>query len=103
MVSSYRIALEGTKRISGPSSSSPYRCYLFPAHRDTGVKVTSPGRFLLIDGSTLHSREARDAALLRELLELPSASHWLVTKMAEAVVRFYAELREHGDQPHCTP
>jgi hypothetical protein len=45
------------------------------------------------------SLEAFDAALLRERLELGGASPWLVTKTAEAVVRFYAELEEHGDQP----
>jgi hypothetical protein len=45
------------------------------------------------------SREAFDAALLRERLELPGASSWLVEKTAEAVLRFYAELEEHGDQP----
>jgi len=44
------------------------------------------------------SPEATDAALLRESLELPGASPWLVEKMAEAVMRFYAELEEHGDQ-----
>jgi hypothetical protein len=38
------------------------------------------------------SPEATDAALLRERLELPGASPWLVEKTAEAVVRFYAEL-----------
>ena len=45
------------------------------------------------------SREALDAALLRERLELPGASSWLVEKTAEAVVKFYAELAEHGGQP----
>ncbi len=45
------------------------------------------------------SREAFDAALLRERLELPGASPWLVEKTAEAVVRFYAELEEHADHP----
>jgi hypothetical protein len=45
------------------------------------------------------SREAFDAALLRERLELPGASPWLVEKTAEAVVRFYAELEEHSYQP----
>jgi hypothetical protein len=45
------------------------------------------------------SREAFEAALVRERLELPGASPWLVEKTAEAVVRFYAELAEHGDQP----
>jgi hypothetical protein len=45
------------------------------------------------------SPEATDAALLRERLELPGASPWLVEKTAEAVVKFYAELEEHGDQP----
>jgi hypothetical protein len=46
------------------------------------------------------SPEALDAALLRERLELPGASPWLVEKTAEAVVRFYAELEEHGSQPN---
>ena len=46
------------------------------------------------------SREAFDAALLRERLELPGASPWLVEKTAEAVVRFYAEFEQHGDQLH---
>ncbi len=45
------------------------------------------------------SPDARDAALLRERLELPGASPWLIEKTAEAVVRFYAELEEYGDQP----
>jgi hypothetical protein len=45
------------------------------------------------------SPEARDAALLRERLELPGASPWLIEKTAEAVASFYAELEEHGDQP----
>ncbi len=45
------------------------------------------------------SPEAMDAALLRERLKLPGASPWLVEKTAEAVVRFYAELEEHGDHP----
>jgi hypothetical protein len=44
------------------------------------------------------SPEATDAALLRERLELPGASPWLVEETAEAVVRFYAELEEHSDQ-----
>ena len=39
------------------------------------------------------------AALLRERLELPGASPWLIEKTAEAVASFYAELEEHGDQP----
>lgn len=46
-----------------------------------------------------YSPEARDAALLRERLELPGASPWLVEKMAEAVLRFYAQLEEFGDRP----
>jgi hypothetical protein len=46
------------------------------------------------------SREAFAAARLRERLELPCASPWLVEKSAQAVVRFYAELAEHGNQPH---
>ena len=45
------------------------------------------------------SREALDAALLRERLELPCASPWMVEKTAQAVVRLYAELAEHGNQP----
>ena len=45
------------------------------------------------------SREALDAALLRERLELPGASPWLIEKTAEAVVRFYAEFEEHGGHP----
>lgn len=44
------------------------------------------------------SREAFDAALLRERLELPCANPWLVEKTAQAVVSFYAELAEHGSQ-----
>ena len=51
------------------------------------------------DAHGWHSPEVRDAALLRERLELPGASPWLVEKTAEAVVRFYAELAEHGDHP----
>ncbi len=45
------------------------------------------------------SQAALDAAVLRERLELPGASSWLVEKTAQAVVRFYAELAEHGNQP----
>ena len=45
------------------------------------------------------SREAFGAALLRERIELPGASPWLVEKTAEAVAGFYAELAEHGNQP----
>lgn len=45
------------------------------------------------------SWEAYGAALLRERLELPGASPWLVEKTAEAVAAFYAELAEHGNQP----
>jgi hypothetical protein len=45
------------------------------------------------------SREAVDAALLLERLELPDASPWLVEKTAEAVVSFYAELEEHREEP----
>ena len=51
------------------------------------------------DAHGWHSPEVRDAALLRERLELPGASPWLVEKTAEAVVRFYAKLEEHGDHP----
>jgi len=46
-----------------------------------------------------YSHEARDAALLRERLELPDASPWLVQRMAEAIINFYAQLEEHKDQP----
>ncbi len=46
------------------------------------------------------SAEAVEAALLRERLELPYASPWLVGKMAEAVVSFYAELEEHRGEPN---
>jgi hypothetical protein len=45
------------------------------------------------------SRAAFDAALLRERLELSGASPWLVEKTAEAVLRFYVVLEEHGDHP----
>jgi hypothetical protein len=45
------------------------------------------------------SREAFGAALLRERLELPGASPWLVEKTAEAIAAFYAALAEHGNQP----
>jgi hypothetical protein len=51
------------------------------------------------DAHGWRSPEARDAALLRERLELPGANSWLVEKTAEAVVRLYAELAEHGGQP----
>jgi hypothetical protein len=46
------------------------------------------------------SGPALDAALLRERLELPGASPWLVEKTAEAVVRLYADLEEHAGHPH---
>jgi hypothetical protein len=45
------------------------------------------------------SREAVDAALLLERLELPDASQWLVGKTAEAIVSFYAELEECREEP----
>jgi hypothetical protein len=51
------------------------------------------------DAHGWYSPEARDAALLRERLELPDASPWLVQRMAEAVINIYAQLEEHGDQP----
>jgi hypothetical protein len=45
------------------------------------------------------SREAADAALLLERLEMPEESSWFVGKMAQAVVNFYAELIEHSREP----
>lgn len=45
------------------------------------------------------SREAQEAALLLERLELPDESSWFVGKMAEAVLNLYAELDEHPDEP----
>ena len=45
------------------------------------------------------SREALDAALLLERLELPDESSRFVGKMAEAVLNLYAELAEHPDEP----
>ena len=45
------------------------------------------------------SREAAEAALLLERLEMPEESSWFVGKMAEAVVNFYAELKEHAREP----
>jgi hypothetical protein len=45
------------------------------------------------------SLEAINAALFLQRLELPDASPWLVAKRAEAVLNFYAELDEHGDEP----
>jgi hypothetical protein len=45
------------------------------------------------------SREAVDAALLLERLEMPDESSWFVGKLAEAVVNFYAELKEHAREP----
>ena len=45
------------------------------------------------------SREALEAALLLERLELPDESSWFVEKMAEAVLNLYAELDEHPDKP----
>ena len=46
------------------------------------------------------SREAVQAALLLARLELPDASPWFVGKRAEAVLKLYAELEEHPDEPH---
>jgi hypothetical protein len=51
------------------------------------------------DACGWRSPEATDAAVLLERLELPDASPWLVGKMAQAVVHFYAELEEHRDEP----
>jgi hypothetical protein len=45
------------------------------------------------------SREAVEAALLLARLEMPEESSWYVGKMAEAVVNFYAELKEHTREP----
>ena len=45
------------------------------------------------------SREAVEAALLFARLEMPEESSWYVGKMAEAVVNFYAELKEHTLEP----
>jgi hypothetical protein len=45
------------------------------------------------------SREAVEAALLFARLEMPEESSWYVGKMAEAVVNFYAELKEHAREP----
>ena len=45
------------------------------------------------------SREALDAALLLEQLELPDESSWFVGKMAEAILNLYAELDEHPHEP----
>jgi hypothetical protein len=45
------------------------------------------------------SREALDAALLLERLELPDESSWFVGKMAEAILNLYAELDEHPHEP----
>ena len=45
------------------------------------------------------SPEAINAALLLQRLELPDKSPWFVAKRAEAVLNFYAELDEHGDEP----
>ena len=42
------------------------------------------------------SPKTLEAALLLKRLELPGESPWYVTKTAEAVVAFYAELEEHG-------
>jgi len=45
------------------------------------------------------SREAAEAALLLKRLEMPEESSWYVGKMADAVVNFYAELKEHVREP----
>jgi hypothetical protein len=45
------------------------------------------------------SREAIHAALLLKRLELPDESSWFVRKMAEAVLKLYAVLEEHPDEP----
>jgi hypothetical protein len=48
----------------------------------------------------LTTENLRGALVLAERLELPDASPWLVQRMAEAVINFYAQLEEHDDQPH---
>jgi hypothetical protein len=45
------------------------------------------------------SREAVEAALLLARLEMPEESSWFIGKMAEGVVNFYAELKEHTREP----
>jgi hypothetical protein len=45
------------------------------------------------------SPEAINAALFLQRLERPDRSPWFVAKMAEAVLTFYAELRQHPDKP----
>ena len=45
------------------------------------------------------SPEAINAALFLQRLERPDRSPWFVAKMAEAVLTFYAELRQHPDEP----
>jgi hypothetical protein len=46
-----------------------------------------------------HSREAVQAALLLNRLELPEPSPWSVGKRAETILNLYAELEEHRDEP----
>jgi hypothetical protein len=46
-----------------------------------------------------HSREAVQAALLLNRLELPDASPWFVGKRAETILNLYAELEEHPGEP----
>jgi hypothetical protein len=45
------------------------------------------------------STEAMDAALFLQRLARPKRSPWFVTKMAEAVLSFYAELGQHPGEP----
>ena len=51
------------------------------------------------DAHGWRSPETIEAALLLQRMQLPDASPWLVTKRAEAVVSFYAEMDEHRDEP----
>jgi hypothetical protein len=45
------------------------------------------------------STEAMDAALFLQRLARPKRSPWFVTKMAEAVLNFYAEMGQHPGEP----
>jgi hypothetical protein len=45
------------------------------------------------------SPEAMDAAMFLQRLARPNGSPWLVAKMAEAVLNFYAELGQHPGEP----
>jgi hypothetical protein len=45
------------------------------------------------------SPEALDAAMFLQRLARPNGSPWLVAKMAEAVLNFYAELGQHPGEP----